>query len=202
MRTIVGKLAAVLSYLLILCWLLKSEWTQVFSLKMAGLLILGTGILSLPWLSRGRTAQEWQNIIGKNALMTGYLQAFMFIFASLGESGMTREDLIMETGLNLRPVLYGYILYMILQKETQPGQTTKREEKEDLPEKKEPGEEETPIWENEKLTRREREIAMLIAKNLSNKEIAETLCISEATVKKHVSNIFEKLGVSSRKQLR
>ncbi len=49
-----------------------------------------------------------------------------------------------------------------------------------------------------KLTIREQEIALLIAKGCSNKEIANILSISEKTVKSHISNIFKKMEVSSR----
>ena len=45
-------------------------------------------------------------------------------------------------------------------------------------------------------------IALLVCKVMSNGEIAENLCISEATVKKHISNIFEKLDCSRREQIR
>jgi RNA polymerase sigma factor (sigma-70 family) len=50
------------------------------------------------------------------------------------------------------------------------------------------------------LTRREREILGLIVQGLTNKQIAELLCISQATVKTHVENIIGKLGVSDRTQ--
>ena len=40
----------------------------------------------------------------------------------------------------------------------------------------------------------------LIASGMFNKEIASTLCISERTVKNHVSNIFKKIEVSDRTQ--
>jgi DNA-binding NarL/FixJ family response regulator len=50
------------------------------------------------------------------------------------------------------------------------------------------------------LTRREREILGLVVQGLTNKQIAELLCISQATVKTHVENIIEKLGVSDRTQ--
>lgn len=49
-----------------------------------------------------------------------------------------------------------------------------------------------------KLTRRERQIARLLADGATNKEIAADLVISEATVKRHVSNIFLALGVRNR----
>jgi DNA-binding NarL/FixJ family response regulator len=52
--------------------------------------------------------------------------------------------------------------------------------------------------EAESLTRREREIALLIGEGLSNKEIAKDLRIGPSTVKNHVHTILEKLGVRRR----
>jgi predicted ATPase/DNA-binding CsgD family transcriptional regulator len=51
------------------------------------------------------------------------------------------------------------------------------------------------------LTRREREIAGLIAQGLSNREIAARLIISSRTAETHVGNILGKLGVTSRAQV-
>jgi LuxR family maltose regulon positive regulatory protein len=51
------------------------------------------------------------------------------------------------------------------------------------------------------LTRREQEVLLLIARGASNQEIAETLVIALGTVKKHVTTIFAKVGVTSRTQL-
>jgi DNA-binding NarL/FixJ family response regulator len=51
------------------------------------------------------------------------------------------------------------------------------------------------------LTRRELEIISEIKTGRSNKEIALKLSISDETVKRHLSNIFEKLSVSSRLEL-
>lgn len=52
---------------------------------------------------------------------------------------------------------------------------------------------------NKPLSRREREVAWLLYKGYSNRRIAEELYISEATVKKHVTHIFEKTGADGRK---
>lgn len=50
------------------------------------------------------------------------------------------------------------------------------------------------------LTKREIEVLKCLARGCSNREIAETLFISEKTVKNHISNIFHKLEVNDRTQ--
>jgi DNA-binding NarL/FixJ family response regulator len=52
----------------------------------------------------------------------------------------------------------------------------------------------------ESLTVREREVLALITQGLGNAAIAERLSISEKTVRNHVSNVFDKLGVWTRAQ--
>ncbi len=52
------------------------------------------------------------------------------------------------------------------------------------------------------LSGREREIAVLAGHGKSNVEIARELSISHKTVEKHLASIFQKLGISSRRQLR
>jgi DNA-binding NarL/FixJ family response regulator len=51
------------------------------------------------------------------------------------------------------------------------------------------------------LTRRQLEIARLVADDLTNRQIAARLFLSERTVETHVTNILNKLGLSSRVQL-
>ena len=54
------------------------------------------------------------------------------------------------------------------------------------------------LEEIKELTKREKEILICISKGKSNHEIADDLCITEHTVKKHTSNIFEKLHLRDR----
>jgi len=48
------------------------------------------------------------------------------------------------------------------------------------------------------LTGREREVVSLVAEGLKNKEIAARLAITEATVRHHLTSIFQKMGVVGR----
>ena len=48
------------------------------------------------------------------------------------------------------------------------------------------------------LTKREEEVFSLLVKNMTTKEIAQYLNISEKTVRNHISNAMQKLGVKGR----
>ena len=58
-----------------------------------------------------------------------------------------------------------------------------------------------PLAEKEKLTPRERETMVCVARGESNKEIARNLNVAESTVKIHIQNILKKLNLSSRVQI-
>ena len=51
------------------------------------------------------------------------------------------------------------------------------------------------------LTQRERQVALMVAQGLANREIALKLSIAQDTVKRHLTNIFDKVGMSSRLEL-
>lgn len=48
------------------------------------------------------------------------------------------------------------------------------------------------------LTKREKEVFELLIKNMTTKEIADKLFITEKTVRNHISNVMQKLGVRAR----
>lgn len=193
-RRIIRKLAAVTGYVLLLCYFLGAKWTQLFDIRMIGLFFAGVLLLCIPFLGKNRKQVNWHEVIGSNALTAGYIEAFMLLFSTMNTSELMREGLLCEMGLDLRPILYGYILHIVLSRPPVP----EKEENVLDPTKEQP----EPLWKSKELTRREREIAELAARGLSNREIAEELCITETTVKKHLSNIFEKLEINSRERLK
>jgi DNA-binding NarL/FixJ family response regulator len=48
------------------------------------------------------------------------------------------------------------------------------------------------------LSAREAQILLLVARRLSNHQVASSLHLSEATVKRHLANVYPKMGVASR----
>lgn len=59
----------------------------------------------------------------------------------------------------------------------------------------------SPSLDSSPLSDREKQVVELISQGFKNKEIAERMFISEQTVKNHLHNIFDKLGVSDRLEL-
>lgn len=57
-----------------------------------------------------------------------------------------------------------------------------------------------PEWQ-EKLSKREREVAAIVATGVTNREVAEKLHITVRTVKEHLTSIFAKLGIQDRLHL-
>lgn len=51
------------------------------------------------------------------------------------------------------------------------------------------------------LSNRESEVATLVAKGLSNKDVADKLYVTEKTIKFHLTNIYKKMNIRSRAQL-
>ena len=50
------------------------------------------------------------------------------------------------------------------------------------------------------LTKREKEVFLLLVENKTTRDIASKLSISEKTVRNHISNVMQKLGVKGRAQ--
>jgi DNA-binding CsgD family transcriptional regulator len=65
-----------------------------------------------------------------------------------------------------------------------------------------PVSEQAPTGTRPTLTRREEEVASLVVRGLTNRQIASELVVSEHTVHHHVTNILKKLNLRSREQVR
>lgn len=201
MRERIYRIGAVLFYLLLISYLTGSP--QLI-LDVRGLLavMLGLALLSLPQLceflkkTEGKTGDFW-NRIAYNGMLSGYLTTVLFLVTHLMNT--ERAGSIPKLlGGDLRPVLYGLCIYTVFHtKEPAAG-----EEAKELPEKKGPSDDTLFLhYQKSGLTNRETELAILAYRGYSNREISEQCYISEATVKKHMTHIFEKLGIEGREEL-
>lgn len=137
-----------------------------------------------------------QNSITAGMLFT-VIQLMIFI-SRLSSAGIETHDfynLIVSVLVRFRPLLIG-VLFRIIFGIGEGIQ--KRNKKTDIVGK---GEEEKLKLDFALLSRREIEVARLAAKGYTNAQIAECLYISTETVKSHMNSIFEKLKITSRKEL-
>lgn len=205
------KCAAVVCYLLLMSFFFDFRVEKLFDVKQFLIWLAGTGLLLLPSLGEKAEGETWRQRLQRMSqcgLWASFLESFLLCLAAMERAEGT-EGILSELALCLRPVLYGLCVWTVFTE--QPEREKKGWMREDASRRESAGggtmreitvSESYVLFQKMGLTRRECEIAILICQGMSNGEIAENLCISEATVKKHVSNIFEKLGCSRREQIR
>lgn len=213
MKKVTKKLTAVIVYLFLLYYLIGKDVIQIFDLKLISMFLLGCIVLCLPYLEKKINLWEIKLIFSKNAIMAGYLQAFILLFVSLQQKELAQDERLSRLALDLRPVFYGFVCYIVCREEEKSDEKCSKRKSMII----EAQREETVLQSEGKtdevqadsdkldlstLTKREKQIAELVKRGLSNREIGEELYISETTVKKHISHIFEKLGIESRKDLK
>lgn len=189
-----------LLYLFLLALVMEFDVKKLIDGKGIVMLLTGAFLLTLPFCRKGVKKGELLNIFGKKAAEAGLIQTFLLLFVRLSDQKGS-EELLPDVALCFRPMLYAFCVKFTFEtdeeKEEKSGEKSGREQPEMQERKK-------LTFENcisAGLTKREAEIALLVCQGYANGEIAEKLVISETTVKKHVSNIFEKTGIKKREEL-
>lgn len=203
MRKSLKKCVAIVCYLLLMSTFFEFQLEKLFDWKQFLIWLSGTGLLLLPALGEKTEPETWGQKLQRMSqcgLWASFLESFLLCLAAM-ERAEGAEGLLPELALCLRPVLYGLCVWTVFAQ--RPVESAPRTESAGSGIMKEITVSESYVlFQRMGLTRRECEIAVLICQGMSNAEIGENLCISEATVKKHISNIFEKLGCSRREQIR
>ena len=223
------KSIGILLYLILMAVFLKFDLRLLFDLRQFLLVLFGTALLLLPslreqddWNGQERLETDRRKIvsriraffvkeqarIGQNAIWAGILQTFVLLFLNMNLAG--GELGTMQTAaVSCRPILYGFCIWIILQDSGK----AERGAHEVHPDGTEPAgrmaadtlhtaDDYRSCLKDLGLTKREVEIAFHVIQNETNAEIAERLFISETTVKKHLSNIFSKLKIGQRQQIK
>ena len=142
--------------------------------------------------------QKLPDALYKNAPYAGgfvtSIKFLTFIYVweqSIGRlsSDISFSEFSVKIFANFRPLVYGIIVRLILhQFVTEKPEVNKEKDCRHLPYA-------------ELLSPREIEVARLASKGLTNAQIADELCISIVTVKRHLATIFKKSGITSRRDL-
>lgn len=191
-----------LLYIFVLAYMADFDVRRLVDIKSFLLLLTGAFLLTLPFCHKGIKKEEFMYIYGTKAIDAGLIQVFLLCFVRLSEN-RDYEKLLADAALCFRPMLYAFCMRLVLAGEDVKSSAL-NEKEEESKERQIKIRDALPSYEDcmtAGLTRREAEVALFICQRYSNKEIADALIISETTVKKHVSNIFEKSGISRREEL-
>lgn len=206
---------SIVLYIIILAYALGFDIWKLVDIRLVLLVLLGTVMLSLPFYEKGLGWSEFTYIFGRKAVEAGIIQTFLLLFSCF-QNIIEYEALLSDIAMCFRPLLYGFILLLlltergrqniaeqqiVLEKESNEKHDNDTVKNTNIHEQKDELSSTQKSFENYGLTKREREIVCLIQAGKSNGDIASELFISETTVKKHVSNIFEKTGVKKREEL-
>lgn len=188
---------SIILYILILAAALDFNLLRLFDFRLFLLFVLGTAVLTVPFCEKGIDRRELCYIFGRKAIEAGLIQTLLLMFVGLQNSASS-EIFWNDIAMSFRPLLYGFCMQIIFS-EKHEGTAAVQDIQKNVAVREEP--DLTQRFREFGLTKRELEIVGLIAEGKSNGEIAGVLFISEATVKKHISNIFEKTGASRREEL-
>ena len=205
MKKLLIRFLTIMIYLVAMLWLTEFKFLVLLDIKTMLMVVFGTMLLTLTSYKKGMSVEVLKVSAGWNAMLTAYLTTFILLFSRLSGSQNT-DRLLHDVAMNCRPLLYGLIINILLQGNTMKGHVnTAGQEgvlKEDM--EQDPYNEDRckKMLHREGLTEREIEIAYDIIQGQSNREIGEKLFISESTVKKHTSNLYKKLNIKNREQLK
>ncbi len=199
MKKIVYKGLTVFLYLLFLFYVTEFQLNRIFDAKSFIAVVIGMALLTLPIEVHKREKEEFFNALAWNAMLSGYIATIFFLLARI-DGIQEIHELLIQLAMNCRPILYGTIIYTIFhqaEERKEPYEKNKVELHEEVS-----AEQIYFHFRSLGLTQREAEVARLVYNDLTNNEIASELYISETTVKKHMSNIFSKLEIERREQIK
>lgn len=200
-----AKAGGLLSYLTIITMLFDFDWLRLIRPKLFFSVLLGMLILTASQHIKGASKGQLAASLKWNLIFSSFLTTLMSLL-SFTSSGSTSDAVGRQLTDTLLPMLYGSMLYLVLSlifkdygehmTREQPGMTETAEQKLTamiVPEQ---------VLRELGLTSRECHVGLKLMEDTSNKEIAAQLYISESTVKKHIQNIYQKVGATDRNSFR
>lgn len=182
-----------IGYLAMIMFLFGIGWKRIFNLQVTLSLLLGMTMLSAAQWRQLKTPIQKSETLQRNALISGGLLSMLSLLSNLNPAA----GLPSVTGIavSTTAMLYSGIIFLLLE-----TLKFKDQNRAVTQQKADPFSPEVayPILTEQGLTPREIHVALKLFENRSNKEIGEMLFISEATVKKHLQNLYRKTSVNDR----
>lgn len=208
MKTILTRLCAILFYIYLLLYAFHFRFFLLWDAKSLFLVCAGTLLLSSAGWRRTMKRRQFIETCAGCSMQAACMTAFVELFVRLSTPPPSLEQVVPTLALCCRPLLYGYLIHLVLQPDNRTAQAPVQNILAESAQTT--GSPDIPSLSGQTLelalrqafSDKETEITLLVREGLTNKEIAERLFISDTTVKKHISNIFEKLQLTNREQLK
>ncbi len=194
MKKRLPQLLGLLCYLFVMGVLLDFNWIMFIKLKPFLSVILGMIILTASQYKKTIPREDMLMSAKWNLLFSGFLTTLMSVLSFISSTNL---DKLVE---QLLPLLYSSILYLIMNLLLEEPVSNNRVDSEIAAQSVDLYNTliSDQVFCEFALTNRECHVAIKLLDNISNKEIASQLYISEATVKKHIQNIYQKFQAADR----
>lgn len=206
----VKKCIALMLYLFLMAWLFQFDISYLFNLKEIGAVVVGCIILYIPNIPRKEKFKMNWSVFSRSSVFASIIQSFVLLFLTFSTQN-TENEIGARIALACRPMLYGICLWGIFSgfEENEASNTPMtslecNDNEEQIIRQSQINSMDVykKALEEHGLSRREVEVGLQVISGMSNSEIASVLCITEATVKKHLRNIFQKMKIERRSQLK
>lgn len=194
------KALGLICYIIVLSLLFRLDLGMLFQPIPFVSVLLGMLILTACQYRKRMTKEEVIIALRWNLILASFLTTLISFFSS-GDRDATALGNLRLTE-HLLPLLYGSMIYILLGILLDTGPKQKTDCDDTRPQALRATETAEKVFRSFELTRRECHVAQKILTDMSNKEIAADLYISEATVKKHIQNIYQKFGAADRASFR
>jgi len=189
----------VIFYILLLGILMRFDWLRILRPIPLISVVAGIFILTLSQYKKGMTKEDVLGHAQWNAFFAGLFTSLLSILSVVSSESGTLDIVLLAK--NLIPLIYGSIFYLIIDlfyKQNTVGPVPqKSSHSRNITDAFAP-QVANPILLSKGFSPRECHVALKIMEGISNKEIARQLFISEATVKKHIQNMFKKCNATDR----
>ena len=185
-----GVLLGVIAYFSVLVLLYGWQLGTLIAPLPFASVIMGIVVLTLAQWKKGMSKSEMLENATQNGLFAGIIASLLSMLSDISKgTGIVPESFL--------PVIYGGLWYSLMRYALYNKPVLPQKEGE-LPSNWNTPEFIQPVLVQAGFSKRECHVALKIIQGASNKEIAEQLYISEATVKKHIQNIYKRCDVSER----